>query len=455
MKVYIQIVLLFFIGSVGLAQENDRIIDGVVAVIGDNMVLKSEIEEQFESFLTSGKPVNENTRCDLFEEMLFNKLLLNQAKEDSLFVGEDQINSEIDRRLRYFIQQFGSQEKLEEFYEKSIDEIKAEFHDPIEEQLMIQRMQGEVTGSVEVSPGEVKSYFNDIPKDSLPEINAMVEIAQIVKKPPIDESEKSKIREKILSIRDRVIAGEDFGTLAYLYSEDPGSSRENGELGFMSRGELVPEFSAVAFTLEPQEVSGIVETEFGYHIIQLIERRGQQVNVRHILMSPKVQAKDLIKAKMFLDTLKNNISQFDTLSFENAATLYSEDKDSRNNGGIIVNPMTGAGEFEMDQISQVDPSLYLMLDRLKVGEVAGPEVTQLRDGSRAYRLIKLLTVTEAHKANLKQDYQRIQAMALADKQTEVVNDWIRNRVDSFYIKVDESFSTCKFKYKWLPVGNEN
>lgn len=437
------------------AQENDKIIDGVIAVIGDNMVLKSEIEEQFESFLTSGKPVSENTRCDLFEEMLFNKLLLNQAKEDSLFVGEDQINSEIDRRLRYFIQQFGSQEKLEEFYEKSIDEIKSEFHDPIEEQLMIQRMQGEVTGSVEVSPGEVKSYFNDIPKDSLPEINAMVEIAQIVKKPPIDESEKSKIREKILSIRDRVIAGEDFGTLAYLYSEDPGSSRENGELGFMSRGELVPEFSAVAFTLEPQEVSGIVETEFGYHIIQLIERRGQQVNVRHILMSPKVQAKDLIKAKMFLDTLKANISQFDTLSFENAATLYSEDKDSRNNGGIIVNPMTGAGEFEMDQISQVDPSLYLMLDRLKVGEVAGPEVTQLRDGSRAYRLIKLLTVTEAHKANLKQDYQRIQAMALADKQTEVVNDWIRNRVDSFYIKVDESFSTCKFKYKWLPVGNEN
>lgn len=454
MRIYLSFILSFLVISVA-GQPNDKMIDGIVAVIGDNMVLKSEIEEQYSSFLSSGKPINSNTRCELFEEMLFNKLLLNQADEDSLFVSEDQINSEIDRRLRYFIQQFGSQQKLEEFYEKSIDEIKVEFHDPIEEQLMIQKMQGQITGMIEVSPGEVKEFFNSIPKDSLPDINATVVLAQIVKKPPIDEFEKSKVMEKLMGIRERVIAGEDFGTLAYLYSEDPGSSRENGELGFMSRGELVPEFAAVAFTLEKDEVSGIVETEFGFHIIQMIERKGQQVNVRHILMSPKVQTKDLLKARGFLDTLLDNINKYDTLTFENAAVLYSEDKDSRNNGGLILNPMSGDTEFEMDQVSQIDPSLYLMLDKMKVDEIAGPEMTQLRDGSRAYRLVKLLKVTEPHRANLKQDYQKIQAMALSKKQVDITNQWIKQRVNSFYIKVDESYSTCKFKYNWIPPKTEN
>ena len=449
------IILFVFISGNILSQEKDKVVDGIVAVIGETMVLKSEIEEQYATYLTSGKPVTENTRCDLFEEMLFNKLLLSQAEEDSLFVGEDQIESEIDRRLRYFIQQFGSLEKLEEFYEKSLDEIKVEFHDPIEEQLMIQRMQGEITGSVEVSPGDVKTFFNDIPRDSLPEIGASVVIAQIVKKPPENETEKSKVRQKLSDIRERVEKGEDFGTLAYLYSEDPGSARENGELGYMSRGELVPEFAAVAFTLEKNEVSGIVETEFGFHIIEMIDRKGQQVNVRHILMSPKVLTVDLIKAKSFLDTLKTNINTYDSLTFENAAILYSEDNDSKNNGGVIINPMNGSSEFEMEQVSQVDPSMYLILDKLKLNEIAGPEIAQLRDGSRAYRLVRLNKITEAHRANLKQDYQRIQAMALSKKQTEVVNEWIEQRVNNFYIRVDPGFSTCKFKYHWLPIEKQN
>lgn len=448
MRVSISILFFLIASCIVHAQPKGEVIDGVVAVIGENMILKSAIEEQYANYLTSGKPVTEGTRCELFEELMFSKLLLSQAKEDSLYVTEDQIEGEIDRRLRYFINQFGSKEKLEEFYEKSVDEIKLEFHDPIQDQLMTQRMQEQITGSVEIAPGEVKVFFEEIPRDSLPEISAQVELAQIVRKPPLNEGEREKARQKLLSFRERIMNGEDFGTLAYLYSEDPGSARENGDLGFMSRAELVPEFAAVAFNLEKNEVSGVVETEFGFHLIKMVERNGQKVNVRHILVTPKIVNSDLQTAKTFLDSIKGNIQKIDTLTFYDAAIKYSQDKDTRYSGGTIVNPLTGAATFEMEQVSQIDPSLYLMLDKLKVGDIAGPEITQLRDGSRAYRLVKLTNVTEAHTANLKQDYQFIQNMALINKRDEVMNQWIKSHVNRFYLKVDDSFSTCAFKYDW-------
>ncbi|UTW62695.1 peptidylprolyl isomerase [bacterium SCSIO 12741] len=450
MRIYLSILLALFSTGAFAQPGNEKVIDGIVAVIGENMILKSDVEEQFAAYLNSGKAVDGNTRCELFEDLLFNKLLLNQAETDSLYPSEGQIDDEINRRLRYFINQFGSQKKLEEFYEKSVDEIRIEFHDPIKEQLMIQRMQGQISGAVEVSPGDVRSFFEDVMMDSLPNINAQVELAQIVKKPPIDEAERTRVRNKLLELRERVLAGEDFGTLAYLYSEDPGSARENGVLGPMGRAELVPEFAAVAFTLEKGETSGIVETEFGYHLIQMVERVGTKVNARHILLIPKVQPEDLIEAKQFLDTLKGNIAKYDSLSFTTAAILYSDDKDTKNSGGLILNPMTGSSKFEMDQVSQIDPSLYLMLDRMEEGDVAGPELAQMRDGSRAYRLVKLVDIVEAHEANLKQDYQYIQELATQYKQNEVMNSWIEKRVNSFYIRVDDSYSTCQFRFNWLP-----
>ena len=441
--------VLFLVGFSGFAQEDGKLIDGVVAVIGENMILKSEIEEQYASFLKSGKPVDENTRCVLFEELLFSKLLLGQAEEDSLYVGEDQINSEIDRRLRYFISQFGSKEKLEEFYEKSVEEIRLEFHDPIEEQLMTQRMQEQISGNASVSPGEVKTFYNEIPKDSLPDISAQIELKQLVRKPPVNEGERDKARNKLLEFRNRIVEGEDFGTLAYLYSEDPGRARENGQLGLMSRSELVPEFAAVAFNLEKEEVSGVVETEFGFHLIKMNERSGQKVNVSHILITPKVVSGDLFAAKSFLDSMKISIKTIDTLTFELAAIKFSQDKETRYSGGIIVNPLTGSAKFEMEQVSQIDPSLYLMIDKLKVGDIAGPELAQMRDGSRVYRIVMLKDVTDAHTANLKQDYQFIQTLALSKKQSEEMNKWITSHVNRFYLKVDESYNTCKFKYNWI------
>lgn len=450
LKLVVPILLLLLALKVA-AQPGPKQIDGVVAVIGESMILQSEIEEEFQEVLSNGSDVTKNTRCEVFETLLFNKLLLSQAIEDSLYPAESQIQDEIDRRLRYFIQQFGSVDRLEEFYEKTVDEIKIEFHDPIRDQLMIQSMQQNISGQVEVSPKEVRTFFDNIPKDSLPEINAQFEISQILRKPPVSEQQREIVINKLEGIRERIIGGEDFGTLAYLYSEDPGSARQNGELGFMSRGELVPEFAAVAFSLEKDEVSTIVKTDFGYHIIKLIERKGQQVNVRHILMSPKIQSSDMKTAKEFLDSIKININKYDSLPFENAAILYSEDKESRNNGGLMTNPMTGSSKFEMDQISQVDPSLYLIMDKLEVDKIVGPEVTQLRDGSRAYRLVKLNSVTDAHIASLKQDYQLIQNMAMANKQGEVTNEWIKKKVSNFFIRVDDSFKTCEFKYNWIAV----
>lgn len=446
-------ILFFFMVSQVVAQPTGTIIDGVVAVVGKNAILKSEIDQQFKAMKEQGKTIDDNTPCKIFEDQLFAKLLLSQAEEDSVIIPDDQVEQEMERRLRFFINQFGSREKLEEFYEKSIEEIKLEFKAPITEQMLIEKMKNNIVGKVSVSPAEVKAFYRSLPGDSLIELPAEIEVAQIVRKPPVNEKEIEKTRQKLEELRLRVIKGEDFGTLAYLYSEDPGSARQNGELGFMNRGDLVPEFAAVAFSLDKGEVSGIVETDFGLHIIQMLERKGQSLNCRHILLTPRVQGKELMSARSYLDSIKNFIQVIDTLSFEQAALRFSDDKETRFNGGLIINPLTGDTKFEMDQISQIDPSLYLSLDKLKPGEMAGPEIAQMRDGSKVYRLIYLKSVKEAHTINLSEDYQRLQQMTLSKKQRETMNDWIKERADSFYVRVDEVYSSCPFRFNWIPQTN--
>ncbi|MCB0483502.1 MAG: peptidylprolyl isomerase [Flavobacteriales bacterium] len=433
-----------------MAQRPGTLVDGVIAVVGKNAILKSDVEQQLKAMQDQGKKLNDNTACEVFEDLLFAKLLLNQADEDSVSIPEDQVEQEMERRLRFFINQFGSKEKLEEFYEKSIEEIKQEFRAPITEQMLVEKMKGGITSKVSVSPAEVKAYFTAMNKDSLLELPAEIEVAQIVKKPPVNEAEIEKTRQKIEELRQRVIAGEDFGTLAYLYSEDPGSARQNGELGFMNRGDLVPEFAAVAFSLDKGEVSTVVETDFGLHIIQMLERKGQTVNCRHILMAPHVQGKDLMTARTFLDSIKKLILTVDTLNFELAALRFSEDKETRYNGGLIINPLTGDTKFEMDQISQIDPSLYLSLDKLKPGQIAGPEIAQMRDGSKVYRLIYLKSVREAHTINISEDYQRLQQMALVQKQRDALNDWIVEKSSNFYVRLEDTYSSCPFRFNWIP-----
>lgn len=426
-----------------------QVIDKVIAVVGDNVMLKSDLENQKSQYLQSGYDVSQNTPCELLEELLFQKLLLNQAQLDSVEVGEAQVQSELERRLRFFINQIGSEEKLEEYYQKSIAEIKADFHDLIKEQLLVQTMQQKISGNIKITPAEVKDFFERLPKDSLPFISSEIEVAHIVKKPEIQPDEKKVVKEKLEGLRNRVLKGEDFGTLAYLYSEDPGSAKQNGELGFVTRNALVPEFATVAFTIKPGEVSDIVETEYGYHLIQLIEKRGEQVNVRHILLIPKVAPEDLVRSKNYLDSIAEVMKRTDTMSFELAAQLFSDDKESKMNGGRVINPQTGTTKFDAELLGQFDPMLFFTTEKMNIGEVSKPVLWQKPDGSQAYRIVRLVSRSEPHRANLKDDYQKIQEVALQEKQDRAIKLWIEKKIKKTYIKMDDQYKNCKFENKWM------
>ena len=432
-----------------LFAQKDEIIDGVIATVGDKIVLKSELEAQIVQYISSGAEVEDNTRCLLFEDLLFQKLLLNQADIDSVEVDEAQVQSELDRRIRYFIAQIGSEKKLEEYYKKPVEQIKEEFHDNIKEQLLVQQMQSKITGEVKVTPAEVRDYLEAIPKDSLPYLNSEVQIAQIVKKPEVNAEEKERIRERLIELRNRVLKGESFATLAVLYSEDPGSSKQRGELGFLSRNDLVPEFSAAAFVLKPGEVSEIVETKFGFHIIQMIEQRGETANVRHILLVPKVSPQDLLNSKEYLDSISDLMNKYDTLTFDIAARTFSDDKETKMNSGLIVNPETGNTKFEVDMLGSQDPNLFFTIDKMEIGEISKPILMEYPDGSKAYRLVKLISRSDPHIANLIDDYQRIQEVALMAKQNKLVEKWMNKKTDKTYINIHDKYKGCNFQNNWI------
>ncbi len=428
-------------------QPQGEVVDEVIAIVGSNIILKSDIEAQYIQYRMQqgGAAGSESTvKCSILESMLRQKLLLSQGELDSVEVSDMQVESEMDRRLRYYIKQFGSQEKLEEFYQQSIFEIKDEFRDLIKQQMMMETVQNSITADVTITPSEVRKFYRDIPKDSLPLINSEVELMQIVKKPPINPEERERIRKKLLELRKRVLNGESFATLAILYSEDPGSAKNGGELGFVGRGELYPEFEAVAFNLKEGEVSDILETEAGFHIIQMIERRGDYVNVRHILLQPKVSPLDLMKAKKELDSISQLIED-GKYTFEEAVAEFSDDP-SKNNGGLLINPNTGTSVFEADQL---DAKVFFVIDKLKVGEISAPVPFKTDDNKDAYRILYLKKRTEPHKANLKDDYDKIQQWALEQKKQQVIQKWMAEKIDKTFIKINDEYKDCKFSNNWF------
>ncbi|HCQ29338.1 MAG TPA: peptidylprolyl isomerase [Flavobacteriales bacterium] len=447
-----QTVFTLIITAISLSSmAQKKVIDEIEAVVGDEIILMSELENQIISYQTQGMLIDESMRCQLFEEMLFQKLLINQAKLDSVEVTDSQVESEMNRRLRYFISQIGSEKKLEEYYQKSIAEIKDEFRELVKEQMLAQQMQQKITGGVRVTPSEVKEFYNNLPADSIPVINSQVEIAQILIKAPISEKAKLAAREEIESIRKRILNGESFSTLAVLYSDDQGSAVKGGELGFTGRAEFVPEFSAVAFSLKSNEISEVVETQFGYHIIQLIKREGEKVNVRHILIKPEIETEDLAKA----EEKANKVYQMllsDSLTFEEAAEKYSDDEDSKNNGGILINPQTGSSMFDIDQVS---PQLFFIIDKMKEGEISKPVAFEMPDGTKGFRIVKLVKRTEPHRASLKTDYDLLQQAALNNKKNKVLKEWIENKTKSTYIQISDKYKNCPFENNWNAQPIEN
>lgn len=448
-KAFSLLIFGFILGFFGLAQENNpssqTVLDEVVAVVGKNIILQSDIETQYLQFRMQGyiEGSSSTIKCDILKELIFQKLLLNQADIDSIVVSNSQVNQELERRFRYYISQFGSQEKLEEYYHKTVDQFKEEMRDIISDQILQQEVQTKITKNVTITPKEIKAFYHDILKDSLPLINTAYQVAEIVKKPPVSSAEKLSVKEKMLDLRTRILKGESFATLAILYSEDPGSAKKGGELGMYGRGELYPEFEAVAFGLKEGEISGIVETEAGYHIMQLIERKDEFVNVRHILLVPKISPIELQKAAVFLDSIQGLIVK-DSISFANAAKRFS-DNQNRFSGGIIINPNSGNAMFQAEEL---DPKIFYVIDKLEVGQVSAPVAFKTEENKDAFRLIQLVKKIPPHKANMQQDYDVIQKAAINKKKQEVIDNWVKTRAAKTYIRIIDKYSNCSYFDTW-------
>ncbi len=442
------LVLLLFImaaGTLRLSANDTLTVDKVIGVVGDNIILLSDVELQYEQLAVENPGVPVEFKCEILNQMLTQKLFLQQAKLDSVNISDDEIESELNRRIRYFTSMIGSVEKLEEYYGKSILAIKDEFRKDIADQLLAQRMQGNIFGNVKVTPAEVKKFFESIPKDSIPYYNAEVEIGQIVKKPEVAIEQRQLAIEKVEGILARARKGENFATLATIYSEDPGSASRGGDLGFVGRGELVTEFEGAAFRLQPDEISDIVKTKFGYHIIKMHEQKGERIRVSHILIKPKTSTYDLQDAIQFLDSVRTLIVE-NKITFEKAVDKFSEDEESKQQGGLLVNQQTGNSSFE---ISQLDKSVYFAIDKLQVGEISSPQLFANAEGEQAVRILMLRSETPAHTANLQDDYYKIKAIALQEKQQRELMKWAERKMESTYVKVSSEYRECPNLDLWF------
>jgi peptidyl-prolyl cis-trans isomerase SurA len=446
-KVLLTGVLLMILILPAGAQQQRMIIDKIVAIVGDNTILESDVQMQYEQMRRQGGiPAGMASRCKILEDIMVQKLLYHHAKLDSLPLEAGEVERQLDARLQYFVQMVGSREALEQFYHKSYLEIQNDLRDDVREQVLASKEQNNIIQDVTITPGEVKAFYRKLPKDSIPMIPEQYEIQQIQITPPYSEEAKIAARQKLLDLRKRIIDGEHFSTLAILYSEDPGSARRGGELGYMGRAELDKDFARVAFSLKKDQVSPIVETRFGYHIIQLIDRKGDLVNVRHILVKPKLSADAIQRANTLLDSVARQI-RIDSLSFEKAAFLFSEDEETRTTGGLVINPATGESRFDM---SQLDKKTGQLVSRMKEGEISDPFQFVDNAGNTVFKIIRLKKIIPAHRANLQLDYELLANMAKQEKQKQVFSEWIREKLKTTYVRVDDEYRNCKFQYQgWL------
>ena len=420
-------------------------IEGIAGIVGDNIILRSDIEQQVLQYQAQGLEVDSAMRTQVFEDLLFQKLMLHQAALDSIIISESEVNNEINSRLTNFISQLGGEEQLEQYFDKKIYEIKEEMYEPIENSLIIQRVRYDITSSVTITPAEVRSHFESFNVDSLPEINETVEVAQILKLPPPSEEAIKETKQKLEKLKERVVKGESFATMAILYSEDPGSSRNGGLYNSIKRGMFVKEFEAVMFSLENGEISEVFETEYGYHIVLMEERRADEVDVRHILMSPKISPIDLNNAKKILMAVRDSVLDGD-LTFEMATTRHSDDKATKFNGGKLINMQSGTSVFELHELEN---AVRLAIENLEVGDISEPSYVKMEDGKEAFRVYSLLDKTSAHTANLKDDYKQIRDLALEHKKDEAISEWINRSLEKTYIRLNEDFSSLGFQYNWV------
>ena len=438
------LVLLLFILTNNLLFS--QTIDKIEAIIGSEILLTSDIENQYNQILSQGIIQTNNIKCDILDELLYQNLLIHHAKIDSTIeINEDEVNQEVNKRITFFESQLGSLNKVEEYFKRSIDNMKEELSIVVTDQLYTQKKQNIIINNVNITPNEVKDYLNSLENDDIPLIPTQLELSQLVILPKLSSEKKKSIKEKLDGFRKRIYSGEDFKVLATLYSDDVVSANNGGELGFMSRGELLPEFERAAFRLKDNEISEVVETKFGFHLIQMIERRGEQINARHILIKPKFNSSSIKIASDKISIIKNEIDS-GLISFDEAVVKYSEDN-SKNNGGLIINPSTGSTDFTYDEL---DPSIKYIVQNMNIGEITSPSLTKSDDGSQAaYRLIRLNNLVEEHKANITNDFDVLKGYALSDKKQKYIDKWIVDNINDTYIQINENFSSCSCYNKWI------
>lgn len=428
------------------ADSTSRILlDEIDAIVNDKIILRSDIENQLDLLNLRGVDETEN-RCLLMQQLINNKLLTTQALRDSLPLSSDEVEDELNRKINYFISVAGSQEAFEEYYHKTVEQIKDDYREDIKEQMLAARMRNKILEDLKVTPSEVKSYFDLISKDSLPYFNATVEIQQIVMKPRVSNEQEIAAREKAEDLLKRLKAGESFDLLAGLYSDDLGSAQQGGLLDWAPRGTFVKEFEAAAFKLKDGEISDIVQTPFGYHILQLVERRGDMIQVKHILKRPMTTSKDAEYSQLKLDSVRNDIIN-NKITFFDAVKEYSEDKQSKGVGGFILNNETGSTILE---VNNIDPELYRLIDTMQVGNITAPIMFQGDDGTPAFRIVKLVSKTEPHIADIKIDYDKIQNAARADKETQILDKWYAKNLKKTYLLITDNYKDCEVLQSILP-----
>ena len=430
----------------------NNVVDEVIWVVGDEPILKSEVEIMKLQGEAEGTKWDGDPECVLPEQIAVQKLFLHQAALDSVEVTESEIAQGVDQQINYWISlpQIGSKEKLEELQHKSIAQLRQDLHDDYKNRQLVQKMQAKLVGDVKVSPAEVREYFRKLPVDSIPMIPTTVEVEILTQTPKVEPEEVNRIKNQLRDYTDRVIKGEtSFATLARLYSEDPGSSRQGGELGYMGRGMLDPAFAAVAFNLtDPKKVSKIVESEFGYHIIQLIDRRGDKINCRHILLKPRVSMASIDAAKERLDSIGRDLRK-EKFTFEDATAYLSDDKDTKNNHGLMVNS-SGDERTSRFKMKDLPTEVARVVDTMKVGDISAPFQMINNRGKVVCAIVKLKSRTDEHRATITEDFQTMRDIVTAHRRQEIIHDWVVSKIKNTYVRMNPRYKDCKFKYEgWI------
>ena len=447
------IVFFSILSFITVAKAQPHTLDKIAGVVGGSIILQSDIEMKYAQYLIQGNQPNPSIKCYIVQQLFTQKLLAQQAVIDSVTVKDDEVDNELDRRMRGMTSRAGGTERLEQFLGRSVIQYKDEIRPELQEEMVANNMRRKITEKVNVTPQDVKKYFQSLKKDSLPTYNKEVEVGEISFSPKLNKEEKEMYKQKAEELRTRIKNGEDFGTLARLYSQD-GSAPDGGDLGFADRNGYVKEFAAMAFKLKAGELSPVFETEYGFHFLQVIERRGEQVHVRHILIIPVITQASLDRAKAKADSVYDQLMTNKKIDFSTAASFYSDNKETKYNGGLMMNAENVETRSTYIPTDRLDPQIALTIDTMKVGEISKAKLFTGADGKKSYKILLLKSVTDAHKANLGQDYPKLKELALSYKINRTVSEWFEKKRKETYIKIDPEYQSCSQLKDWnnIPIS---